>query len=293
MYTISPLSKGGWVNSQVFDHTSVGQFLEKRFGVHVPAISPWHRAVAGDLTSAFDFARPNDPALLRLPNVSNSAETVALHSTRPKPAAPDTPEPLFQERGTRPSRALPYELHVDARMEYRQGRVSLVFRNTGRAGAVFHVYDKLHLDRIPRRYTVEARKEVTDVWDVASADEGTYDLWVYGPNGFVREIKGRIRTDVDDPHPEVQLRYLSTQRRVLLLAYNAGDTPCALTLHSSTRRAEGIWKLSIVPHRQIEKSLPVADSGNWYDILVNGDDFERRFAGRVETGEHSTSDPAV
>ena len=50
------------MNSQVFDHTSVGQFLEKRFRIHVPAISPWHRAVCGDLTSSFDFASPNrDP----------------------------------------------------------------------------------------------------------------------------------------------------------------------------------------------------------------------------------------
>ena len=45
MYVISPWSRGGWVNSQVFDHTSVGRFIEHRFGVTVPAISPWHRAV--------------------------------------------------------------------------------------------------------------------------------------------------------------------------------------------------------------------------------------------------------
>ena len=32
MYVISPWSRGGWVNSQVFDHTSILQFLEKRFG---------------------------------------------------------------------------------------------------------------------------------------------------------------------------------------------------------------------------------------------------------------------
>jgi phospholipase C len=33
MYVISPWSRGGWVNSQVFDHTSVLRFLEARFGV--------------------------------------------------------------------------------------------------------------------------------------------------------------------------------------------------------------------------------------------------------------------
>jgi phospholipase C len=57
---ISPWSKGGYVNSQVFDHTSVVQFIEKRFGVFERNISPWRRAVAGDLTSVFNFANPND-----------------------------------------------------------------------------------------------------------------------------------------------------------------------------------------------------------------------------------------
>ena len=54
-------SKGGaYVNLKVFDHTSVIQFIEKRFGVHEINISPWRRAVAGDLTSAFNFVNPNE-----------------------------------------------------------------------------------------------------------------------------------------------------------------------------------------------------------------------------------------
>ncbi len=57
---ISPWSKGGYVNSQVFDHTSVIQFIEKRFGVHERNLSPWRRAVCGDLTSVFNFKNPND-----------------------------------------------------------------------------------------------------------------------------------------------------------------------------------------------------------------------------------------
>ncbi|HYI94233.1 MAG TPA: phospholipase C, phosphocholine-specific, partial [Bryobacteraceae bacterium] len=106
LYIISPWSKGGWVNSQVFDHTSVGQFLEKRFGIKIPGISPWHRVVCGDLTSAFDFVSPNDPAFLRLPDVTGSVAVVAEHSKRPKPIPPDLPRAPFQEPGIRPSRAL-------------------------------------------------------------------------------------------------------------------------------------------------------------------------------------------
>ena len=73
---ISPWSKGGYVNSQVFDHTSVIQFIEKRFGVFERNISPWRRAVAGDLTSVFNFANPND-AHASLPGTSGYLPPVA------------------------------------------------------------------------------------------------------------------------------------------------------------------------------------------------------------------------
>src|SRR5690606_2775546 len=68
LYIISPWSKGGWVDSQVADHTSVGQFIEKCFRVTIPAISPWHRAVSSGLVSAFDFVNPNDPIFPVMPN---------------------------------------------------------------------------------------------------------------------------------------------------------------------------------------------------------------------------------
>ena len=49
--------------SEVFDHTSTLRFLEKRFGVREENISYWRRTVCGDLTSAFDFANPNQEEL--------------------------------------------------------------------------------------------------------------------------------------------------------------------------------------------------------------------------------------
>src|ERR1700746_909140 len=39
MIVISPWSKGGFVNSQVFDHTSLIQFVEKRFGQQYSGIT--------------------------------------------------------------------------------------------------------------------------------------------------------------------------------------------------------------------------------------------------------------
>ena len=44
LFVISPWSRGGWVNAEVFDHTSIIRFCEKRFGVMEPAHE--HFAVA-------------------------------------------------------------------------------------------------------------------------------------------------------------------------------------------------------------------------------------------------------
>ncbi|MFL6052406.1 MAG: alkaline phosphatase family protein, partial [Actinoallomurus sp.] len=49
MVVISPWSQGGWVSSEVFDHTSMLRFLEARFGVPVPNLSAWRREICGDL----------------------------------------------------------------------------------------------------------------------------------------------------------------------------------------------------------------------------------------------------
>jgi phospholipase C len=56
---VSPFSRGGFVASEVFDHTSTLRFLEARFGAEVPNLTAWRRSVTGDLTSAFNFADPN------------------------------------------------------------------------------------------------------------------------------------------------------------------------------------------------------------------------------------------
>jgi phospholipase C len=68
MLVVSPFSRGGYVCSDVFDHTSTLRFLETRFGAEVPNLSAWRRSLTGDLTSAFSFGRMNR-AVPRLPAV--------------------------------------------------------------------------------------------------------------------------------------------------------------------------------------------------------------------------------
>ncbi|MBH9807687.1 phospholipase C, phosphocholine-specific, partial [Clostridioides difficile] len=76
------------VNSQVFDHTSVIRFLETRFGVMEPNISPWRREVCGDLLSCFDFRTPNTAFPKTLPETKTVAARAAALPGRTTPPAP-------------------------------------------------------------------------------------------------------------------------------------------------------------------------------------------------------------
>jgi phospholipase C len=110
MLIIPPWTSGGWVCSQVFDHTSVLQFLEARFEIPEPNISAWRRAVCGDLMSAFDFSGSSQPGVIR---IEVPKPVASLH--RPYQVPPIESMPA-QEPGTRKARALPYEVFAHCRL---------------------------------------------------------------------------------------------------------------------------------------------------------------------------------
>lgn len=298
MYVISPWSKGGWVNSEVFDHTSIIRFLEKRFGVKEPNISAWRRCVAGDLSSAFNFADPDDTEFYEeLPDTVALAERARTLAGRTTPPTPDLPELPVQAWGIRPSRALPYELHGHAKERTGSGLIALSFANTGRAGAVFHVYDRLHLDRIPRRYTVGPGHEIGGTWDVRG-DDGAYDLWVLGPNGFHRHFTGEISAQSRRaPGPEIRIDYQPRREGIVLRLLNRGEAACTFQVTSNAyqHRFEAP-SCKVRPGDAHDLFLSLKHSASWYDFTVRVAGvgaFSRRFAGRVETGRHLLSDPAM
>ncbi|WP_426294816.1 phosphocholine-specific phospholipase C [Dyadobacter endophyticus] len=288
MYIISPWSKGGWVDSAVADHTSVGQFLEKRFKITIPAISPWHRSVSSDLTSAFDFVHPNDPVFPALPDTTNYASIEDASKLLPKATAPELPGPLFQEKGTRYSRALPYRLHAYA--EVVSNKIGLFFENKGTVGAVFHVYDLKHLDRIPRRYTVEAGKSLSDEWALAS-DSGDYALEVFGPNGYFQRFSGSSTSD----EPEVKVSYDHRKSIVRLELQNPAKSGVELSVIDFYDQSESV-NINIPADGKVVREWACGSQGNWYDLTVqfrSKGEFQRRFAGRIETGKHGISDPGM
>ncbi len=74
---ISPFSRGGYVASQTFDHTSTLRLIETLFGVEVPNLSAWRRGVTGDMTSALALANPPSTSVPPLPKTSLGDTSVA------------------------------------------------------------------------------------------------------------------------------------------------------------------------------------------------------------------------
>ncbi|MDQ2859137.1 MAG: phospholipase C, phosphocholine-specific [Pseudomonadota bacterium] len=287
MLVVSPWSKGGWVDSQTFDHTSVIRFLETRFGVAEPNITPWRRAVAGDLTSAFDFRHPERGRWSALPDTAGTMARVDRTAKLPKPAPPADQALPRQEKGRRPARALPYDLevlgHVD---EPEVGKLQLIFLNHGAAGAAFNLYA---VQGSPRFYTVESGKLLTDALDIGKIG---YDVSVFGPNGFVRRFRGGPGGTM----AEVERRFDAHAGKLVITLRNTSDAPAMLTVKPGDYPAGGPRRYRLAPGGSARDSWRLDTAAAWYDLTVTNDadpGFLRQLAGHLETGRPSLSDPAI
>ena len=273
MMVISPWSRGGWVCSEVFDATSVIQFIERRFGVQEPHISAWRRAVCGDLTSAFDFAQQNS-TVPSLPSVAGFVPADHLRHSSFRPVPPSAGTMPAQEPGTRPARALPYDLRADGTVS--GGNLAITLASRGPAGAVFHVTSA----GSPQTFTAGPGASLSGTWPMTSGQ----DVRVHGPNGFFRQFTGTGPDITAAPAgPNLILTFASTSHATVQLtiaeAYSGRSFP-----------------ISVRPGRPESVLIPSVLSKGWYDITVtaHGDAaYLRRLAGHLETGAPSISDPAL
>ncbi|MEU5025855.1 phosphocholine-specific phospholipase C [Streptomyces milbemycinicus] len=289
MLVVSPWSTGGWVCSQTFDHTSIVRFIERRFGVAEPNISPWRRAVCGDLTAAFDFAR-TDAHLPAFPDTSGYLPPDRERHPDYKPKPPAQGSLPGQEPGTRRARPLPYDLAADATVT--DGGLRIGFANPGRAGAHFHVTSATDAAG-PWGYTVEAGKRLSGSWDTAEREQGAYDFTVHGPGGFLRRFTGHSADGLRGP--EVSTRHDRKAGQVRLTLTNEGATTVTLTVTDAYGKARpATYRLR--PGAHTVHTADLRRSHQWYDLSVASDHdrgFLRRLAGHVETGRAGVSDPAI
>lgn len=302
MTVVSPWSRGGWLCSQVFDHTSLIRFIERRFGrqYNIPEsnVTPWRRAVCGDLTTAFNFANPNG-SWPQLPDTTGYAPPDRLRHPDYVPLPPLVQSLPRQERGLRPARALPYELFVHGHAEGESGRFRLEFFNRGEVGAAFYVTSQSRTDG-PWSYTVEAGKKLSTAWTPLSSTDDVYEFAVHGPNGFLREFKGNYSVSTAagkgrHARLEVQTGYDVANGNVSLRIVNRGNTARHITVTNAY--GTGYPRVfTVKPGDHVEDYWDLRGSHGWYDLSVvdNGDSaFLQRFAGHVETGRPSVSDPGI
>ncbi|HTX37547.1 MAG TPA: phospholipase C, phosphocholine-specific [Bryobacteraceae bacterium] len=321
----SPWSRGGYVCSQVFDHTSVLRLLERltsrRAGKEIREsnISAWRRTVCGDLTAVFrpfeDGAQVGFPPRDAFFEQVHRAQFTRMPSGYRKLTTEDAarfdadryqlPWMPQQEPGVRPSSALPYELAAAGALSADGSRFEIVLAarkgifGDAAAGSPFHVYTPgkfgNQANRRTRAYAVAAGGRLTDAWELAGFENSVYHLRVCGPNGFLREFAG----SAEDPRVEIQCEYARRQNALtgdleLRIASHA-DHPLTFQVkdhgyHSADQT------LVIEAGANHSLTMPLAQSHRWYDFsltVAGADRFLRRFAGRVETGQSGFSDPAM
>uniref|UniRef100_Q01T59 phospholipase C n=1 Tax=Solibacter usitatus (strain Ellin6076) TaxID=234267 RepID=Q01T59_SOLUE len=318
----SPWSRGGFVCSQVFDHTSVLQLLEKLLSrktgkaIHETNISAWRRTVCGDLSSVF-LPATSGPDKLTFPE--RDAVIEAIHKARFKKApsgyrklaaseiADFRRDPQAarwmprQEKGVRPSLAIPYELYAEGRLS-ANGKLLEISMEAGTAlfgarsaGSPFHAYApgkfRGSAELRTRAYAVEPGKRVQDAWEIEVFENGVYHLSVCGPNGFLREFAG----GPGDPEFDIRCKYTRGGDLTVVLINRHAKSSYAVEL--ADHMYQGISRQqTVAPGQEKSLHLALAKSFSWYDftIRVNGaETYLRRCAGRVETGKTGYSDPVM
>ncbi|RCR66746.1 phosphocholine-specific phospholipase C [Larkinella punicea] len=336
----SPWSRGGKVSSEVFDHTSILQFLEvflsKKTGKKIEEsnISAWRRTVCGDLTSVF---RPYKGEKIPMPTFVEKNEFVeSIHKAQFKELPSDfkvltTDEikkikqapyasPLMpkQEKGLRSSLAIPYELYADGQFDPDQKAFDIILQakndvfGTKSAGSPFTVYalnnfvsenENAERDVQVRNYAVAAGDRLSDRWNIREFENETYQFRVNGPNGFFREFIGtandpRVAVQCDYQHTAPQARTLTGSVELNITNLDPARAYTIEVKDNAYQTGTQTQTLAAAGSKgsRISLILDLSRSFGWYDFSVNVAGhpvFEKRYAGRVETGKEGFSDPVM
>lgn len=285
MIIASPWTRGGFVNSEISDHTSVLKFLEnfikKKFNkdVTVDNISQWRRAICGDLTSAFNSS---DTKLPKIDYLSQKEYAQTINSAKNKPvpnlkwySENEINNSLLeiQERGMKPSNALPYDYWVNL-----EGR-KIVMENHCNTGVPLSLYDRKEFEKekFHYSYALFQKQKLSHV-----INSENYDYEVFGPNGFYRNFKGKNS-------PKVEIKFMNDKNGAAFLIVKRQDKDTIrLVLEDLYGKIKKEIKL-MQPEEKIEINLQ--KTKGWYDFKLTLAQNLWHFAGRIENGKISISDP--
>ncbi len=191
MLICSPWTRGGYVDSNVYNHTSMLQFLAAWTGVKPANVTPWRASVTGDLTAAFDFEHPDFSIPASIPTLEQTWALTQLTGGSTTPPAEGDQQMPAQEPGTRPHRPTLHQPFADVTVDRDTSQVTARLTNTGRVGVSFAVYPDALLPATPTPVTVLPSSRGSYVWD-ATLTAGKYAFSVYGPDGFLTSFAGEV-----------------------------------------------------------------------------------------------------
>ncbi|MEO6894288.1 MAG: phospholipase domain-containing protein, partial [Ginsengibacter sp.] len=218
-----------------------------------------------------------------------------------------------QESGIRNSCALPYQLNAEGELSDDKKTFEIIFSaendlpGVQSDGSPFNVYapgkyasikdnSKIYEEVKSWSYAVRTGDKLKSLWSLENFENDSYHLRVYGPNGFFREYIG----NKIDPTVNVKFEYerLKNSPKVftgnIILHFNnlSDENQSIEVIDNSYKKPKQSLELNKTDSKELV--LDLQKSFNWYDISVKikGNNlFEKRFAGRVETGEPGKSDP--
>ncbi|MEV6005993.1 alkaline phosphatase family protein [Streptomyces sp. NPDC051976] len=277
MLLVSPWSRGGYVASEVFDHTSTIKFLEV-WAAHLgkpfrsPNISDWRRSIAGDLTSALDFAHP-----------------------RPGPATFSDPlaeQPVTITADHMKARPLSFHPHATLTEDRKAGTVTATMTLGGGPygkAVSFQVFPDKHLPFSNTPFTVTAGEPREYTWD-ATATDGQYAFSIYCNDGFVRSFAGQVPPPgkPEGALPRVGAALLRGEHtrkdaHLKLTLHNDGTKPVRYTLAAHDYRG---GTRTVTVHGGRSQVVMWPTHNGYYDVVLTVDTdsaWTQRYAGRIAT----------
>ena len=305
MYVISPWSRGGWVNSQVFDHTSVHPLPREALRRERAATSArYRRAVCGDLTSAFNFERPEQRAAAHAAGPQDHGPgrraAAAQQAAAADHAAGQRRMLPVQATGMRPVARAALRAARRARAATRgTARCSCCSPTPASRRAVFHVYDKLHLG--PAAAPLHGRARQAAGRRLGRDDRQRRPLRPVGARAerLPPPLQGR-----PEPPARAAARRSPRSAWATTCAAATSTSSCATTASAPAASRSRPWPTATTARGPSASRAATMSSsiGTWTPAASGTTSpspamptraYYRRFAGRVETGRHSVSDPAM
>jgi phospholipase C len=284
MLICSPWTRGGYVDSNVYDHTSMLRFLAAWTGVQPVNITSWRASVTGDLTAAFDFRHPDFSIPGNIPTLDQTWALTQLTGGSTTPPAEGDQKMPGQEPGTRPHRPTVHQPFADVTVNRTTSQVTAALTNTGKVGVSFAVYPDEYLPATVTPFTVLQSSPRSYVWD-ATLTAGKYAFSVYGPDGFLTSFAGEVvPANLDaGPVPVVTAAVPSDAAKTLELTLaNEGHQQVVYTLTPNDYEGR-TQTVTVWPGGTRTVSWPT-DHYGYYDVVVTAntaDGFRRRYAGRI------------